>query len=697
MSYTINKTDGSILTTVIDGTVDQTATDITLIGKNSSTYGESLNENFIKILENFASGTAPTKPIAGQLWFDTTENRLKVYDGNLFKVSGGTIVSNEVPTNPVAGDLWIDTQRQQLFFYDGNVWFLAGPIYSASQGVSGFNVTTVLDDINTSHTIVLLYVDTVLIGLFAKEAFTPLGSIPGFAGDVVAGFNIGSASGLMFNTPVETATNLKSPDDELFTTEDFVHTLGNSVIDQGSLTIQYDTPLILGPAQNNQINVDSNSFDIVGNNSGQNISIKVKPPTGQPKGLTLYNPIVYSIETTEATGDGVTATLSFVEQIAPPFAINDIIEVKFIIPDGYRGTYVVTDCTTTTVSFANTTTQVQSTAGAVQLSIEPRLGILTDVPLATLDVNGNAIIQGNLIVLGDTTTIHTATLSVTDKNIELAKPDDNTSPTDQLADGGGITLRGTTDKLFSWRYNALATNTYWNSSENLNLASGKTYKIDGVDVLTATSLGSNITSAPGISSLGTLNNLTIANFTITGNTISAAAGDLILAPAGGNTVDVSNKRITNVGTAGAGTDAVNRDFLYSTIKLRPLGMSLNINNASGGVLTDTQIIGVVQEVFPAGEYAQNTVCRVHCTEVTVTYSSIEVTISDTDPAANISKGFATVDQSPGTASVVSDINWQNNIDAGDGTVKTTRTLKTYTVNAGGNWEFTSSVASSVIV
>ena len=113
MAYTINKTSGTILATVADGTID-TTTDITLVGKNYAGYGEFLNENQIKLLENFANSSAPSSPIAGQIWWDTTNSLLKVYTGSAFKTISASTASSSQPSSSVTGDLWWDTTNGQL-------------------------------------------------------------------------------------------------------------------------------------------------------------------------------------------------------------------------------------------------------------------------------------------------------------------------------------------------------------------------------------------------------------------------------------------------------------------------------------------------------------------------------------------------------------------------------------------------------
>jgi len=96
MAYSVNKTDGSLLVSLNDGVADTSSTSITLIGKNYRGYGESLNENFVKILENFSSGTAPSNPIRGQIWYDTVNEQIKVYNGSSFDVVGPSDASTPV-------------------------------------------------------------------------------------------------------------------------------------------------------------------------------------------------------------------------------------------------------------------------------------------------------------------------------------------------------------------------------------------------------------------------------------------------------------------------------------------------------------------------------------------------------------------------------------------------------------------------
>jgi hypothetical protein len=105
-----------------------------------------------------------------------------------------------------------------------------------------------------------------------------------------------------------------------------------------------------------------------------------------------------------------------------------------------------------------------------------------------LDVVGDLTVSGNLTISGTTTTISTQTLLVEDKNIELGVVG---TPSNATADGGGITLKGTTDKTINW----VDATDAWTFSEHVNIASAKEYRIAGTKVLDATSLGSGVTSA----------------------------------------------------------------------------------------------------------------------------------------------------------------------------------------------------------
>lgn len=185
MSYSINLTNGSPLLTLADGTIDQVHTDLTLIAQNTTNYGLYFNSNFVKLLENFCNTSQPSHPLKGQLWFDSSENRLKVYNGLAFVPSGGTVVSSTAPSGIATGDLWVNNATGQLYFNDGTANFLAGPIYTKTQGQSGFVVEDVVDIKGLSHTVVLLYVAKTLIGIYAKESFVPATSIAGYTNQAV--------------------------------------------------------------------------------------------------------------------------------------------------------------------------------------------------------------------------------------------------------------------------------------------------------------------------------------------------------------------------------------------------------------------------------------------------------------------------------------------------------------------------------
>lgn len=130
MAYKILNTDGTTLLTLADNVIDQSSTSLSLIGKNYSNYGDHWNNNLIKLLANFASSASlpPRSPIKGQLWYDTTSKRLKIYDNGFKNVSGAT-VANSRPSNLQTGDLWFNATTRQLNISSGSEVYLIGPAY----------------------------------------------------------------------------------------------------------------------------------------------------------------------------------------------------------------------------------------------------------------------------------------------------------------------------------------------------------------------------------------------------------------------------------------------------------------------------------------------------------------------------------------------------------------------------------------
>ena len=139
MAYDINKRNGDLLVSVADGTLDST-TSIKLIGKNYVGYGEQIAEDFVHMLEHFANLTEPTNSLIGQLWFDTTTNKIKVRDNNNnWKELGQLVAQATAPATAVntVGDFWFDTTAGKLLLYiwNGTAWQTVG-VGNANTNVS---------------------------------------------------------------------------------------------------------------------------------------------------------------------------------------------------------------------------------------------------------------------------------------------------------------------------------------------------------------------------------------------------------------------------------------------------------------------------------------------------------------------------------------------------------------------------------
>jgi hypothetical protein len=205
MSYIINKTDGTTLVTLDPGILDQ-STSLYLIGKNYPNYGEVQQENFVRLLENFANATEPNAPLVGQLWYDTDAKKIKYYDGTRFKAPGPTVQAT-APNEPEVGDQWWDTTNDQMFLYDGANWLLVGPLYSKLDAKSGPFVEKLFNVDRFPQRVVSTWLENSRRSILSSANFISNVVLPGFqtiskgynfqvdsTHSMVVGFNAGNVT-----------------------------------------------------------------------------------------------------------------------------------------------------------------------------------------------------------------------------------------------------------------------------------------------------------------------------------------------------------------------------------------------------------------------------------------------------------------------------------------------------------------------
>jgi microcystin-dependent protein len=182
MPYIVNFTDSTTKTpiTVFDNTTSED-TSVRFPGRNVAGYGQIIAENFLHLLENFASPEAPINPVEGQLWYNSTDEILLIWDNTSWKAASNIQRSGAEPPAESSrnGELWVDTVSQQLYIFSGSRWILVGPNFSTGLR-SGPIVESITDTDNRDRVVLIFYVDDTPVAIVSKDSFIPKLSIEGF-------------------------------------------------------------------------------------------------------------------------------------------------------------------------------------------------------------------------------------------------------------------------------------------------------------------------------------------------------------------------------------------------------------------------------------------------------------------------------------------------------------------------------------
>jgi len=537
MAYQINKTDGTIVATVADGQIDTLSTDLTLIGKNYSGFGEAFNENLVKLLENFASTTRPLHPLKGQVWFDSAENKLKVYNGSVFIPVSSATVSSTQPVTLSIGDLWFDDVGAQLYFFDGTQPILIGPAYSTAQGKSGLEVDSILDTLNQTRVVTYLYNNGILLGIFAKDSFTPKIAIIGFSGNIEPGFNAGTLANIKFRITCTNSEQLGGAVATTYARRDTSNTFN------GQVSVGVDAGIVIGSGNQMNLLVSSGDIEVSNFASDKDLFLKVR------KGLDQETAIA--------------------------------IDSSSRIVDIYSG-------------------KIDS----------------------TMNVGGSLVVAGDLTVEGTTTTINTSNVTIEDKTLTLANV---AAPSETTATGAGIIIRSTGADSSSYDKEIVYRSTsegppptgVFDVSEDLNLAVGKQLQIGGVKVIDGNSLGSVITSIPGVTAFGTQNVVNVGpgippvtQMRLENHRISTVSTnfDIELEPDGtGNVALIGSPRITGMQDPVSQQDAATKEYVDNTIESRPLIFSMDLSDGK----SNTYIINNVLNNLAPVLLKPFKLCQVH--------------------------------------------------------------------------------------
>ena len=284
MAYSIDRYNNTLLTTVEDGTVDQT-TDLKFIGKNYAGYGEIQNENFLFLLENFSGANEPARPLSGQVWFDSGSSKLKFFDGTKWRTTGGAEIGATEPTGLATGDFWWDSANDQLYVFNGISFILIGP-QNAGEGVTQMQSREVVDAQGGTKSIITATIEDEIIFIISPHEFDLNSSETVVKGQ---GYDRLRKGITLKNTKTATG-GITSTDHYFWGTSSNALKLGgidaSNFIQTSDGNIQFtqglelpDAGLLVGDSNDLHIKIDDNGYDGVIQNVTNNSSIKFKVTT----------------------------------------------------------------------------------------------------------------------------------------------------------------------------------------------------------------------------------------------------------------------------------------------------------------------------------------------------------------------------------------------------------------------------------
>ena len=283
MAYSITYSDGQSSIVIADGAIDSTSTSLSFVGKQTSGYSKPFAENFLHLLENFASPVPPTSPTVGQLWYDTSDVsnfQLTIWDGTTWVSTSSLCKGVVAPVASTTGDLWLDTAKQQLFFKSGTEWLLIGPQFS--DGLQTGPISKQIADISDNlHNIIELVVGVTgedlitrqeRVAIISFDSFVPKSTIPGFT-RLEPGINVSSTVGSRVWGTASNALQIDGTDlsDILLRTRENFTTARFNVANNAGITVgSGGTIQLINDSSNNGVllNQQSNKSMIIRTVSG---------------------------------------------------------------------------------------------------------------------------------------------------------------------------------------------------------------------------------------------------------------------------------------------------------------------------------------------------------------------------------------------------------------------------------------------